>query len=399
MPDVTDQLGDWSKALARAVAPADIETITSPTTSTDTPNVNRRWLAVAASVLVIGAGIFAVATLDNDEPDEVSTASNPASTAVDSTSSTTQPSTSPISAPGVVPAPQSTAPRTTDSPATTTAPPAMNPEDRLEAWPSAPSAPAPVDDIPRFLPTAPITIAGTPVRAQVDAGSGLAPMFTQVFADAERDIVITLQTQPDSIESTPAEFRQPLTIDGWDDAFATDGGVRVVASDPSGFVRLRGTGIENEQAADIIASMQRRPEGIPGWDLGPDNMGLVEINGAWNESAGQRFVTWFDGLRVVAQMLTSPAYTDLVDQALAPAFDGVDIDGVNGWLNGDDIRRSVVWSPDGTNIVVLGVADARIDPLDVAASVTELDAGEFEARTTTEIPAGLGDGCSGSLFC
>ncbi len=368
-------------------------------TSTDTPNINRRWLAVAASVLVIGAGIFAVATLGNDDPEQISTATNPAPTEVDSTTATTQPATSPTSDPDVVPAPQSTTPTTTDSPTTTAAPPPMNPEDRLEAWPAAPAAPDPVDDIPRLLPTAPITMAGTPLRAQADGGSAAAPTFTQVFADAERDVLITLQTQPNSIESTPAEFRQPLTIAGWDDAFATDSSLRVVASDPSGFVRLMGTGIDNEQAAEIIASMQRRPDGIPGWDLAPSNTGLVEINGAWNDSAGQRFVTWFDGDRVVAQMLTSPAHSDLINQALTPAFDSVDVNGVDGWLNPNDTRRSIVWSPDGTNIVVLGVADARIDPLVLALSVTELNAAEFESRTTTEIPAGIGDGCDGSLFC
>lgn len=399
MPEVTDQLRDWSKALARAVEPADIETITSPTTSTDTPNMNRRWLAVAASVLVIGAGIIAVATLGNDDPEQISTASNPALTAIEGTTATTQPATSPTSEPGVVPAPQSTTPTTTDSPATTAAPAAVNPEDRLEAWPAAPAAPAPVDDVPRFLPTASVTAAGTPVRSQADGRSTSAPTFTQVFADAERDVVFTLQTQPNSLESTPAEFRQPLTIDGWDDAFATDGGLRVVASDPSGFVRLVGTGIDNEQAAEIIASMQRRPDGIPGWDLGPGNTSLVEINGAWNESAGQRFVTWFDGDRVVAQMLTSPAHTDLVNQALAPTFDSVDVNGVDGWLNPNNTRRSMVWSPDGTNLVVLGVVDASIDPLALASSVIELNAAEFEARTTTEIPPGVGDGCAGSLFC
>jgi hypothetical protein len=402
MHDPTDQLREWSKALAQGLEPADIERIKSPTTLTDNANNNRRWLAVAASVLVIGAGLVAVATLGNGDANQISTATNPVTTEVDTT---TEPATSPTSDPEVVQVPPSTtpttndSPETTDPPTTTAGPTPVNPEDRLEAWPAAPAAPAPVEDIPRFLPTAPITVAGTPVRAQVDGGSAAAPTYTQIFADADRDILLTLQTQPNSIETTPAEFRQPLTIAGWDDAFATEGSVRVVASDPSGFVRLTGTGVDNEQAAEIIASMQRRPDGIPGWSLSPGDAGLVEINGAWNDSAGQRFVTWFDGDRVVAQMLTSPAHTDLVNQALAPAFDSVDVNGVDGWLNPDDPRRSIVWSPDGINIVVLGVADSRIDPLDLAASVTELDAGDFESRTTTEMPAGVGDGCDGSLFC
>ena len=402
MHDPTDQLREWSKALAQALEPADIERTKSPMTLNNTANNNRRWLAVAASVLVIGVGLVAVATLGNGDANQISTATNPVTTEVDTT---TEPATPPTSNPDVVQVPQSTTPTTTDSPettdppTTTAGPTPVNPEDRLEAWPAAPAALAPVEDIPRFLPTAPITAAGTPVRAQADGGSAAAPTYTQIFADADRDILLTLQTQPNSIESTPAEFRQPLTIAGWDDAFATEGSVRVVASDPSGFVRLTGTGVDDEQAAQIIASMQRRPDGLPGWNLSPGNAGLVEINGSWNDSAGQRFVTWFDGDRVVAQMLTSPAYSDLINQALAPAFDSVDVNGADGWLNPNDSRRSIVWSPDGINIVVLGVADSRIDPLDLAASVTELNAGDFESRTTTDVPAGVGDGCDGSLFC
>ena len=273
-----------------------------------------------------------------------------------------------------------------------------NPEDRLASWPTAPAEPTSADDIPLLLPTAPIAPAGTPVRARVDGRSAAPATFTQVFADPDRDILLTLQTQPNSIESTPANVRQPLTIDGWDDAFATDGDLRLVASDPSGFVRLTATGIDNDEAVSIIETMQRRPNGIAGWDLAPDT-GLVEINGAWNESAGQRFVTWFDGDRVVAQMLTSPAHTDLISQALGSSFELVHVNGTPGWLNTDDARQSVVWSPDGTTIVVLGVADDRIDPLAFAASVTELDLADYESRTTIELPAGLGDGCAGSLFC
>jgi hypothetical protein len=386
MPDITDQLRDWSDSLAQAVEPVDLEAITSTSTTRETPDLDRRWLAVAASVLVVGAGIVAVATLGNSEPGQVNTATNPA---------TTPSATSPTSEPGAISAP----PATTELSATATASAPPNPQDRLEAWPAGPAAPVPVDDVPRFLPEAPITIAGTPVRWQANGGIAAAPTFTQVFADAARDILVTLQTQPNSIESTPAEFRQPITIAGWDDAFTTDGSVRVVASDPSGYVRLTATGIDNEEAAGIIASMQRRSAGVPGWDLGPDNMQLVEINGAWNDAAGQHVVTWFDGDRVVAQMLTSPSHSDLIAQSLAPTFDRVIVNGVDGWLNPDDTRRTLVWSPDGTNIVVLGVADARIDPLDLASSITEVDEAEYNARTTTEVPVGVGDGCDGSLFC
>jgi hypothetical protein len=98
-------------------------------------------------------------------------------------------------------------------------------------------------------------------------------------------------------------------------------------------------------------------------------------------------------------MLTSPAHTNLISQTLGPIFERVDVNGTTGWLNSDSPRRSIVWSPDGTTIVVLGVVDDRIDPLTVAASVTELSSPDYDSRTTTEVPAGVGDGCAGSLFC
>jgi hypothetical protein len=223
-------------------------------------------------------------------------------------------------------------------------------------------------------------------------------VFTQVFADADQDILLTIRTQPNGIESTPDELRRPITIDGWDDAFTSTGDLRLVASDPGGFVQLTGTGLDNEQAAALVASMQRRPDGVPGWDLAPGT-GLVEINGAWNDSSGQRVVTWFEGDRVVAQLLASSAHTDLIDQALAPAFERVDVNGTDGWLSTGGGRRSIVWSPDGSTVVVLGVADDRIDPLAIAESVMDVDPGVYESSTTTELPAGVGDGCDGSLFC
>jgi hypothetical protein len=219
-----------------------------------------------------------------------------------------------------------------------------------------------------------------------------------VFASAERDILLTLQTHPNGIDLTPTEMRLPVTIDGWDDAFGTIRALRLVASDPSGYVRLSGAGIDQDEAVAIIATMQRRPDDIPGWDLAPQFEDLAEINGAWNDSAGQHFVTWFDDDRVVAQMETSPAHTDLINQALNPEFERVDANGADGWLNSNDARRSIVWSPDGTTFVVVGVADDRVDPVTVAESVIELDVADYESRTTTEYPAGL-SGCDGDLFC
>lgn len=396
MPDLSDQLRDWAQSLADSVDPVDIDNVKSPVTAPIDGPGNRRWLAAAASIIVIAAATFAVATLPSDQPDQIIPATKPELVGATVPTATTATDTSPFSNPDAVPQ-RSTSPAATE-PLAPTVPTTTVPEDRLAAWPPPP-VPIPVDDIPHLLPTTEVAPGGAPVRGQTGGDIAAPATFTQVFADADRDILLTLQTQPGGVESTPAEMRQPIAIDGWDDAFLTAGPLRLVASDPGGFVTLTGSGINGDQAAALVASMERRPRGAPGWDLAGAFGDLIEINGAWNDSAGQRSVTWFDGDSIVAQMLTSPAHTDLISQALMPTFEQVDVNGTTGWLHPNDARRSIVWSPDGNTIVVLAVVDDRIDPLAIARSVTELTATEYESSTTAQVPATVGDGCDGSLFC
>lgn len=304
-----------------------------------------------------------------------------------------RPSTS-TSASTTVPSTASSTPVSTDVATTTST---TIPSDRLAAWPE-PTDSLPLDVIPLLLPGAQVASAGDPVRSAFDGGSAAPATFTQVFADSERDMVLTLQTQPGGVESTPNDLRQPVAIAGWDDAFLTVGGLRLVASEPGGFVRLSGTGIDSDQAVSILASMRRRAGGA-GWDLSDAWDGLVEINGAWEDSAGQRSITWFDGGRVVAQMLSSPASMHLIARALGASFQRVDVNGTDGWLNSTDGRRSIVWATADGTVVVLGTVDSSIDPLVLARTVQVLDRAAYEAATTTNVPAGVGDGCDGSLFC
>lgn len=404
MSDVPDQLREWAQSLADSVAPTEIGTLTTPALTPAEPRGHRRWLAVAASIVIVIAGIAAVATLSGGD-DQVVPATDP--TAPDTVLPdtvlpdtvppvTAEPDPPPTTAPDgdTIPTPTTVAPTTV---ASSTVPPTTAPDvDRMAAWPEPPAQPVPIDDIPRLLPAQAIDVAGVPVRGEAPGLAG-RPTFTQVFADGDRDIVFVIQSYPAGGDATPDDQRRPVAIDGWDDAYHTVGALRLVAFDPGGFVRLMGMGLDDDEAESIIASMQRRPGGAPGWDLAADFDDLVEINGAWNDSAATRYVTWFDGNRVVAQMLVSPAHTDLVNQALAFPFDEVDVNGAPGWL--DPSRAAIVWSPDGENVVVLGVADDRIDPLAVARSVIELNEAEYEAATSTEPPPGLGDGCSASLFC
>jgi hypothetical protein len=78
--DLSEQLREWSTSLAESVAPTDLDNLEARQASrADTGT--RRWLAVAASIVVIVAGIAAVATLDNNDPDPVTPATNPPATA------------------------------------------------------------------------------------------------------------------------------------------------------------------------------------------------------------------------------------------------------------------------------------------------------------------------------
>lgn len=147
MRDVADQLREWSHSLAESIDPTDIERITSPGTASSGAFSNRRWLAVAASVIMVAGGGFAVATLGNNDSDRISPATNPPTPQTDDTEGTTatsQPSTSLTSDPGVAPAPQPTAPTATAVPTTsptTTSPTTTRPETTTTTSPTTTAAP------------------------------------------------------------------------------------------------------------------------------------------------------------------------------------------------------------------------------------------------------------------
>jgi hypothetical protein len=80
MHDLSEQLREWSTSLAESVEPTDLDNIKGHGPPGPT-HATRRWLAVAASIVVIVAGIAAVATLDDDDPDPVTPAINPPASA------------------------------------------------------------------------------------------------------------------------------------------------------------------------------------------------------------------------------------------------------------------------------------------------------------------------------
>ena len=128
MPDVTEQLREWSKSLGRAVDPTGIEQVKSPMTVGNASFAgSRRWFAVAASIVLIATGIFAVVSLGNDDPDQMSSATNPPPTVVASTTAAPQPTTAesttpPTSEVAVVPTTQTTSLVPASVPSTTNVP-------------------------------------------------------------------------------------------------------------------------------------------------------------------------------------------------------------------------------------------------------------------------------------
>lgn len=90
MHDVSGQLREWSTSLADSVEPVGLDAIKARRTGSAP---TRRWLAVAASVVVVAGGVWAVATTGTGDPGPVIPATiPPAPTAA--TETTTAPSTS-----------------------------------------------------------------------------------------------------------------------------------------------------------------------------------------------------------------------------------------------------------------------------------------------------------------
>ena len=117
MSDIHDQLRTWSQSLADSVAPTHVDAVRSSTTASGasfttasgTSHPGRRWLAVAASMVFVVAGIVAIAILGDDGPGRISPATEVPGTTDDTTTST---STAPDPAPTTAPTPIAPPPTT-----------------------------------------------------------------------------------------------------------------------------------------------------------------------------------------------------------------------------------------------------------------------------------------------
>lgn len=250
MPDVTDQLRDWSNALARAVEPVDLERITSPMTSTDTSNVDRRWLAVAASGVVIAAGILAVATLGNDDADQIIPA-------------TTPPHTQPAPATSVVPEATSPPSTTVNVPTTPTVPltTTVQAPEQAAIWPAA--------DV----------VFETPQAAADDfmmsvLGAGVLGDFRQIDARSGEIEVRSNADAPPGTTSLRAllQLRQLRPTDGWYVTSATSQGASISlpvagAEVPAGLLTVEGEARGFESTLNIFA-----------FAAGPDFSALDDID-------------------------------------------------------------------------------------------------------------------------
>jgi hypothetical protein len=390
--------------------------------------VEPRWFLPRAMIGI--AAMFVAACGDDGSPPADATSADPPQMVSSTEAESDVPVTTVAMTTPATTVPGTTVATTSPDPTTTATPPAPAtavPIDRLAGWPAPSREVVPVDQVPLLLPTAEIPADGLPVRWSHtpdpdDAGTiddvDTGDYYAQVFADAEHDVVFTISTQiggPDDL--TPADDRRPVTIEGWDGAYATvvrpvdpDGRpgpvirtgqrVRVVATDPSGRVMLVGTGLDDDDAIAILAGMQRVTDG-PGWDVTPVMAGAVEINAGWATSStlvGIRELNWYDDDSNIVRMITSPQLPSYIVMALGTTFDEVDINGTTGWASNGDSLSAVVWSPDETNIAVLAVDVTGLDAVEIARSVAPVDQDTYDNSTTADPPAWLDDGCN-EIFC
>lgn len=378
MDDISLQLRRWSGALADSTPVTSIDELEASLATTPGNRSRQRLLAAAASVVVVAAGITAIAVLGGDDD----------------------------------PAPATPTDTATPESSTTAPPAAPTPAERLAGFPSAPTAVAPVEEIPLLLPTAPMPGDGPPAAYGATA-TPIGGGFHQVFADAGRDVVITLRTVvtgpidefDPNLEQIPEDARplipgaaldrataRPVDVDGWDAAYHSGEGGEVAlwAAAPDGWVHMSATGLNESEVETIVRDMRRRGPDQPGWDL-PRSGELVEIAGAWEFSTSQRRLVWFEDDQIVAEMWSAPGLTFLVASALGDGFEQVEINGAEGWYSSRDDRSYAVWSPDGINLVLLAVTGDQADALDVARGVVEASQADYDAMTTTAWPDGFWD--------
>ena len=78
-----------------------------------------------------------------------------------------------------------------------------------------------------------------------------------------------------------------IDVDGWDSAWVTTGGRSAVtrARQSLGMVTILQAGL-SEDVAELVAMLERRTDGQPGWDLALSSFVPVDEGGAWGWRRG-----------------------------------------------------------------------------------------------------------------
>jgi hypothetical protein len=288
-------------------------------------------------------------------------------------------------------------------------PPLMDPRtpaQTLAGWPSPPLAdPIALDTVPYLLPSlASDDMPGIAATRSdgINSSVGLYPRYHQIWFDTERATVLHVETVLNSAPTVAPEFRSPVDVVGWDEAFLSESAdpvVNLVLGTPAATVNVRGIGMTEDEVIDAARSLLPRPAGEAGWDLTLVQSSAVAFGEGWDTDYAGHLVRWRrdDGTLVgelqVGYGLIGQAMTN---QHWADSRQFTDLDGALAVVTDTAGTVAITWRPEAGVTALFGWHGPVDEALAIADSLYRLDRSEWEAlvppNTSTD------DGCQ-SLFC
>ena len=350
-------------------------------------------VGLAAQVATYGCGSNPV-HLDDTGPRSITTPTATAATAlattvvaIPNTTATTELATA-VAPPAVEPPATSAAPTAVASPFA---------RDALAGWPSAPLSAPDITTVPLLLPS--VGIAGTTSMTRIEHAGVFSTTHDYAQFWFGTNVAVQIETKPG--KRTPLQG-DAVTVAPWDQSsFApmADAAYSVLGlDDPSGSVTIWAYGLGRDEVTAIAASLTRRDNGRPGWDVGRLPNGLTPVHEGWALSPAVRTVYW-NASGVIAEMSIESgdplAFQDPVGTDLS-ATTVIDVSGHRAVAFASDLTAAVVWSPAPDVTVRFGLYGTVDQAIAIARSVATVDAPAWEAATRPE-PDG-GDGCTGP-FC
>ena len=262
--------------------------------------------------------------------------------------------------------------------------------DLLTAWPSPPTGPPDLADVPMLLPMSAMT--GTPSRVEYADDRATYVDYNQYWLDGSDGTLLSLQTD---LLQGPSSGGEPVNVDPWDRAFyplMSDGYASLVMVDPSGSVTLWSNGLDREELLAIGASLQARASGTAGWDAAPPD-GFTLIHEGWALGAATRTLQWSDAeLSIfggVPSVIGNPSQGGVFDRL-------TDVGGAPALLYDNGDWAAITWSPQPDVVVLFGAFGTPDELLATARSLQPTDQAAWNDASTLAPPD---DGCNSLFFC